>query len=125
MRWLFTLLFLFANAANSAKIGVFLSTLSQSQIIFGSQLAEVLASDGHEVIILRAHKNPYITTYKWGDFREIRLDALNGQPHLFEEFSSVGSEIIFSEAGLFSKSGLALGEAFHRLIAATCKGMEV
>ncbi|KAI6229060.1 Glucuronosyltransferase [Aphelenchoides fujianensis] len=97
--WRLLVLSLLLVAVRGEKIGILLSTLSNSQILFGTQLAEVLRSDQHEVVLIRPQLNPE-ANWKSGEFREIRIDALGGQPAVFHDFYAMEQEIIFGRAAL-------------------------
>ncbi|KAI6179377.1 hypothetical protein M3Y98_00603900 [Aphelenchoides besseyi] len=97
------------------KIGIFLSTLSNSQIVFGTQLAEVLRNDGHNIVLIRAQLNPEATLSR-GNFREIRLDALDGQSEVFYEFYRIEQRVIFEDHGLLSPIYIEFAKKFHQLL---------
>ena len=88
------------------------------QIIFGKQLAEVLAADGNEVVIVRPLLNPAATIAT--GFREIRLETLAAQSDVFEAFSRVEQRVIFEQ--ISASTFWELGEQFTRLNNATCHG---
>ncbi|KAI6203484.1 hypothetical protein M3Y94_00562300 [Aphelenchoides besseyi] len=100
---------------NTEKIGVFLSTLSNSQILFGTQLAEVLRNDGHDIVLIRPQLNPEATLSR-GNFREIRLDAFDGHSEVFYDFYRVEQRVIFEDHGLLSPIYVEFAKTFHQLL---------
>jgi hypothetical protein len=108
---------------NGAKIGIFISTMSKSQIIFGYQIATVLSSDNHDVVIIRPDINPYIYEFKPGKFREIQLNALKSSGNaVFEEFRRVRDESIFGDQTFLSGKTIGLPSVFYKLMTTTCLG---
>lgn len=91
--------------------------------MFGYQLAAALASDKHEVVIIRPDINPYIHDFKPGKFKEIQIDALKSAGYeTFDNFSITRDAVTFEDVGFISKQYWRLGSSFKKLMFDTCLG---
>jgi glucuronosyltransferase len=96
---LFCFLFFILNICylNAGKVGIFLSTNSNSQLVFGYRLAEILSTQ-HEVLLIRAEYNHKTRSFKspLSNVREIYLEVFNTSTE-FDDFANSERQMFFNE----------------------------
>uniref|UniRef100_A0AC34FTA9 UDP-glucuronosyltransferase n=1 Tax=Panagrolaimus sp. ES5 TaxID=591445 RepID=A0AC34FTA9_9BILA len=106
---------------NAGKVGIFLSTNSNSQLVFGYRLAEIL-SKHHEVVMIRAEYNPKTRSFKspLTNVREIYLEVFNSSAQ-FDDFANHERLMFFNEPTISIMWKMAV--KFQELYLSGCENM--
>lgn len=97
-------------------------------MLFGNQIAKILAKDGHEIVIIRASINPHLNNFKIGpNFREIRLNASSTLLDTFNDYSRLENQLIYKEESGFLSfliDTVTFVRSFYNLMYVSCVGKQ-
>ncbi|KAF8382175.1 hypothetical protein PRIPAC_71317 [Pristionchus pacificus] len=114
------LLLSFISLCQSAKVAIFLASLSKSQVVFNLRLAEEIAVD-HDVILIRPSFNPDADQLVSNHPRVRELRPKGCEPDSFHLFYEAENAWVWSDPS-FSETANITG-LYRKMFYETCKNM--
>jgi len=120
----YIILLLLFSVVESGKVGIFVSTFSNSQLVFGFRLAEELLKE-HEVVIIRPELNP--KTKEFGtpgtkNLKQIRIELFNDTKRL-DDLLKIQQDFFFREFSVLEKNMRDMRSNFVSMMDKACDRM--
>ncbi|GMR32299.1 hypothetical protein PMAYCL1PPCAC_02494 [Pristionchus mayeri] len=114
------LFFSFLTLGFSAKVAIFVASLSRSQVLFNLRLAEEIAVD-HEVVLIRPSFNPHADLLVSSHPRIRELRPKGCEPNTFLRFYDAENAWVWSDPSFSETANITA--LYRRMFYETCKNL--